>query len=241
MAKRKKLNTNREYYRKDRCDEIDVFDVATKKDVQKVIQDLKDTLISNKSIVALAAPQIASRYRIFCMKFAGNDIRTFVNPLIIERKGVQLAQEQQIGFDELDNDTYLTFRSAEILAGYQTPTGRVETNKFTGNACVVFEQMIQLLDGIFVSDFGLIKLPGFDDLPEEDRKQIIKEYAEHLAQMSGDADKAIEEDKTTAQISKLSNFFKEYTLGNVEIATLTDEEKAQIKANQEARLKNKNA
>lgn len=234
---RKKLNINREYFR-ERCDEVNIFDKNTRKDVQKTIEDLRDTLRHHKDLVALAAPQIAKRYRIFCMKFAGNDIRTFINPLILERKGMRINQEQQIGFGTFDNDTYFTFRSAEITAGYQTPTGRVESNKFTNEACVVFEQMMQLLDGVFVSDFGLIKLEGFDDLSEDEKKEIFNDYANLLQQKSEQSEQELKEDKSLAQLNKLTKFYTEYSLGNVEIATLSEEEKAQIVANREKRESN---
>ena len=231
---RKKLNINKEYFR-ERCDEVNLFDESIKKDVAKVIEDLRDTLRTHKDLVALAAPQIASRYRIFCMKFAGNDIRTFINPLIMERKGVKLSQEQQIGFDTFDNDTYFTFRCEELTAGYQTPTGRVESNKFTGNASVVFEQMVQLLDGVFVSDFGLIKLEGFDDLSEEEKREIFTQYAESLKEKENVAKEELKSDEELAQLNKLTKFYTEYSLGNVEVATLSEEEKAQIIANKEKR------
>ena len=232
MANRKKINTNKEYFRV-RCDEVNLFDESIKKDVTKVINDLRDTLRMHKDLVALAAPQIASRYRIFCMKFAGNDIRTFINPLIIERKGVKLNQEQQIGFS---NDTYFTFRCAELTAGYQTPTGRVETNRFTNEACVVFEQMVQLLDGVFISDFGLEKLDGFDTLSEDEKKDIFMLYAQHLKQQSEEAEEDLKNNKELAQLDKLTQFYTQYSLGNVELAKLTDEEKEQIKAAQEKRM-----
>ena len=231
---RKKLNINREYFR-ERCDEVNLFDKTIKKDVAKVIEDLRDTLRHHKDLVALAAPQIASRYRIFCMKFAHNDIRTFINPLILERRGMKINQEQQIGFGTFDNDTYFTFRSAEISAGYQTPTGAVESNKFTGTASVVFEQMIQLLDGVFVSDFGLPKLDGFDDLSDDEKKEIFNDYANSLKQRSEQSEKELEENPELAQLNKLTKFYTEYSLGNVEIATLSDEEKAQILKNIEKR------
>ena len=231
---RKKLNLNREYFR-ERCDEVNLFDESIKKDVQKVIDDLRDTLRHHKDLVALAAPQIASRYRIFCMKFAGNDIRTFINPLIMERKGMKINQEQQIGFGSFDNNTYFTFRCEELTAGYQTPTGRVESNKFTNEASVVFEQMVQLLDGVFVSDFGLIKLDGFDDLSENEKREIFTQYANTLKQRSEVAEEELKNNKELAQLDKLTKFYTEYSLGNVEIATLSEEEKAQILANKEKR------
>lgn len=234
MANRKKLNINKDYFR-ERCDEVNVFDETIAKDVQKVITDLRDTLIAHKDLVALAAPQIASRYRIFCMKFKGNDVRTFINPLIMERKGTRLNQEQQIGFGSFDNKTYFTFRCAELTAGYQTPTGKVETNRFTNEACVVFEQMVQLLDGVFVSDFGLEKLDGFDDLSEEQKKEIFIEYANYLTMRSEQATKELEENKELSQLDKLTKFYTQYSLGNVEIATLTEEEKEQIKKNRESK------
>ena len=95
--------------------------------------------------------------------------------------------------------------------------------------------MVQLLDGVFVSDFGLIKLDGFDDLSEEEKKDIFTQYANTLKQRGEQAEEDLKNDEELAQLDKLTKFYTEYSLGKVELATLTDEEKEQIIANKEKR------
>ncbi len=52
----------------ERCDEINVFENNAQ--VRKIISDLKDTLKANSDLVALAAPQLGYKVRIFCIGFA---------------------------------------------------------------------------------------------------------------------------------------------------------------------------
>ena len=42
-----------------------------------IISELKETLYSNPNLTVLSAPQLGKPFRVFCMKFAGGDIRTF--------------------------------------------------------------------------------------------------------------------------------------------------------------------
>ena len=228
MGVRKKLNTNRKYFRV-RCNEINPFSKEDAERLGKLVEDLRDTLRHHKDLIALSAPQIASRDRVFCMKFAGDDIRTFINPLIIDRKGPHLSQEKQIGFEDCGNEVYFVPRYKEITAGYQTPTGRVESNVFRDESAAVFEQMVQLLDGLFISDFGLIKLDGWDGLTEEERKEIIGEYAKSLQGMNKDMEEYRKTDEGAKAQDKLTKFYTDVMLGNVEVLPLTEEEREKMR------------
>lgn len=227
MARRKKINMNREYFR-ERCTEVDLFNAEDRKRIDKIIEDLRDTLRGNKELVALSAPQIASRDRIFCMKFAGNDIRTFINPLIISRKESHLNEEKQIGFGDYNNEIYFVPRFRELVVGYQTPTGKVESTVLTNEASCVFEQMIQLLDGVFISDFGLLKLEGFDDLSKEEKTEIFKMYAEYLKGQQEELNKEFEEDEALKNLNDLTRFYTDVALGKVELLTPTEEDEAKV-------------
>lgn len=225
--KTNKLNLNREFYRT-RCDEVNIFDAKDRKRIEKVIESLRDYLRKHKDLVAISAPQLAHRDRIFCIKFEGNDIRTFINPLVMERKDMHLNEEKQLGFGEFDNDTYFVPRYSEITAGYQTPTGRVESNVFKGQASAIFEQMNQLLDGVFISDFGLIKLDGFDDLPEEEKKEIFSMYAKSILDNKHMIDKSLEENPESKELDKMTKYYTDLLLGKVEVLDMTEEEKQKI-------------
>lgn len=228
MAKRKRLNMNKDYFR-ERSTEVNLFDSEDRKRIDKIIEDLRDTLRGHKELIALAAPQIASRDRIFCMKFAGNDIRTFINPLVISRKEPIMNTEKQIGFN--DYEVYFVPRFKEITAGYQTPTGRVESNVFTDEAASVFEQMIQLLDGVFISDYGLEKLDGFDELSKEEKKEIFTLYAKSLKTQQEDLENDFKSDETLKNLDSLVKFYTDVMLGKVELLTPTEEDKEKYKSN----------
>ena len=95
--------------------------------------------------------------------------------------------------------------------------------------------MVQLLDGVFISDFGLIKLDGFDDLSEDEKKDIFTQYASTLKKRGEQAEEDLKNDENLAQLDKLTKFYTDYSLGKVEIATLSEEEKEQIIKNKEKR------
>lgn len=234
MSKKRKINLNKDFYRI-RCDEINLFEDDIKGAISNAIEALKDHLRNHSKLIAISAPQLGYRYRIFCMKFDGNDIRTFINPLIISRKELYLNEEKQIGFE--DDDIYFVPRYKEVTAGYQTPTGRVESNIFQNEAGAVFEQMIQLLDGIFISDFGLIKLDGFDEASEDEKREIFKMYAQSLLNENQIMQEHIKENKTLSQIDTLTKFYTELTLGNIELVDMTEEDKEQIRNNLEKNKK----
>lgn len=70
-----------------RCHEVTKFDRRLK----LLVRDMKDTL-ENASGVGLAAPQVGIIRRVFVVN-TGEEIREFINPEIIERKGEQTPVE----------------------------------------------------------------------------------------------------------------------------------------------------
>ena len=154
----------------ERSEEIDLTNEKDLNRASSIVADLKDTLRTNNNLVALAAPQLGHKDRIFCIKFANGDIRAFINPLIFANKDVHLSRETQIG---LDNKEYIVPRSTEVHAAYQTPLGKKEVNAFKGVVSEVFQQMVNLLDGILLEDFGLIVLDGFDESDEATKKKLL--------------------------------------------------------------------
>ena len=69
-----------------RAEEIDV---KTENNLlREIISSLKHT-IEAKNIIALSAPAIGYNKRVFCIKF-DTEIKTFVNPIISNYKGLQL-------------------------------------------------------------------------------------------------------------------------------------------------------
>lgn len=202
--------------------EVDVG--LNKVNINKIVSDLKDTLRANNDIVALCAKQLDYDYRIFCMKFANKEIRTFINPMITKREGQHLSRETNpsIKRDSLDREfvEYIVPRSDKIIAMYQTPLGMIEENIFEGAASEVFEQMVALLDGILISDYGLEILPGFDKMLKKDQQEVIDMYMKWIDETSENINKEIQNDPEATKLQKAIEFMTGVAKGEVKLENI---------------------
>ena len=221
---------------RDRCDEINAADVFNHATVKQVSRELRDTIKHYKNITALSAPQLGYKYRIFCIKFNNNEIRTFVNPLIMTRDKdkMHLSREHQIGLSE---DTYLVPRSSVISAVFQTPMGNNEACEFNDSVASVFQQMCDLLDGVLISDFGLKIDDDFDKASEEERQEVVKYYLEHLKDMGEKVKETIDNDPIQSAIDETITQLTKMNLGKAEFVKIDDDVKEQIKKEFEEREK----
>ena len=224
------INKDKEFLR-DRSDEV-VLNPMRRPEVVGIINDLKDTLKANKDLVALSAPQLGKKERIFAIKFSNGDIRAFINPAIVRTEGLHLSRETSIGLDDTE---YIGPRADEVFATYQTPDmiDTCDMNKFTGAVAEVFLQMNDLLNGVLLEDIGLIVLPGWDEAPQEEREEIIKMYLEGLKEKKHIVEENIENNKESKDMNKAIEFMTKLQLGEIETMPLTKEEKEELKAKQE--------
>lgn len=230
------INRDKDFLR-DRSDEI-VLNLLDRPRVVGLINDLKDTLKANKDLVALSAPQLGKKERVFAIKFADGDIRAFINPAIVRTEGMHLSRERAIGFNE--EDEYLIPRANEVFATYQTPDmmpDKCDMNKFTGAVAEVFLQMNDLLNGILLEDVGLIVLPEFDKASEEEKQEIISMYFKSLDSRKESVEKAIESNPEAKNMNKAIEFMTKLQLGEIETMPLTEEEIKELKEKQEAKSK----
>lgn len=182
------------------------------------IKEVRDTLHNNPYLTVLAAPQLGKQLRFFCMKFAGGDIRTFINPIIMKSKGLHLSREI---CPSIPGKEFIVPRNDEITVAYQTPVGNNESNIFKGAPAEMFQQMVNLLDGVLIDDFGLEVLEGFDDLSNEDREEILNLYIDSLKEYNIILQKEIEEDEELKEIKRATDFLTSVALGET---TLDKEE-----------------
>lgn len=185
--------------------------------VLNIIHDIKETMIANKDIIALSAPQIGYNKRIFCIRFSNDDIRAFVNPMITKTEGLHLSQETNASLKGLE---YIVPRSEKILAMYQTSLGTIEHNKFEGPVSAIFEQMTQLLDGILLSDIGFEIFDEFKTASDKDKELVIKHYLKDLQKATGKFDKIIEKDDIAKKIMMNSELCAAESRGEVEIVNI---------------------
>lgn len=206
------------------------------------IRDLKDTLIANPQAEALAAPQIGKKYRLFCLKFAGNDIRAFINPVITKSKGSVLSRETNLS---LKGKEFIVPRAEEIQAAYTTPVGRSEENIFKGRAAALFQQMVELLDGLtldteipvdddtFITR-GLEVIEGFDEAPEAEKEEVIEFYINNIKKALDLQNKKIDDDPTLSKVKENMEFLKSVALGETDLLSY-EKDKAIIDSFKEER------
>ena len=184
------------------------------KRVVKMVNDLKDTLISYSNVEALSAPQIGYHYRLFCLKFADNSLKAFINPMITKREGLHLSRESNAS---IPGKEFIVPRNNKIIMTFQTPTGKIEENIFEGVVAEVIQQQVNLLDNIFLSDFGLEVIPEFDKASDEEKQEVIDWWLKELKSKNEELNKEIEADENLLQTKKAIEFMTKVATGEVKV------------------------
>lgn len=199
--------------------------------LNQTIKWIKDILYSKKDLVSLSAPQIGVNSRLFCIKFDGGDIRTFINPMIKSAKGMHLSRESCISIPDKE---YIVPRNDEIEVVYQTPTAKIEENIMKDAVGEVFQQMCQLLDGLLISDFGLEVVDEWDSATEEERQEVINAYLDGLKLSSDGLNKAIDQDEDAKKLKSAIDFLEQVQEGKVEL--YKEEEKQYLNREQRRQM-----
>ena len=194
-----------------RADEINTR--KENKLMREIIIALKDTLRENPNGCGLAANQIGYDKRIFVINFQ-NDLRTFINPIITNAKNLTLNKESCLS---IPGKYFIRPRNAEITVIYQTPLGKTESRKLVGLAAFVFQHELDHLDGLLLSDIGLEVGEDFDNLKEEEKDLLLKEYMESLDLKQKQISKEIEETPELKQTSDAIKFMEKLAKGEIEL------------------------
>ena len=221
---------------RERCDEINAANVFNVHTIRQVSKELKETIKYYKDVTALCASQLGYKYRIFCIKFNDNEIRTFINPLIVTRDKdkMKLSREHQIGISE---DTYLVPRSSNISVVFQTPIGTNQACEFHDSVASVFQQMYDLMDGVLISDYGLKIDKDFDKATDAEKEEIITYYLEHLKKMGEEVKEHIKNDPVQSAIDETITQLTKINLGTAEFTKIDDDVKEKIKKEFEEKSK----
>lgn len=164
----------------------------------EIIENIKEVMVANPDIIALAAPQIGYNKRIFCLRFE-DTIKAFINPIITKKTGCTITAET---FSSLPGKEILIARPEEISAVYYTDAFKYEDNKMLGFAARIFDQQVQLLDGVLPTSLGLVSDIEQDgsiaNATEEELNQIIELYKKFVALKLQAAEAAIESEDEEA-------------------------------------------
>ena len=196
----------------DRSDEIDVR--TENKEVRDIVIALKAT-IEKENISSLSAPAIGFKKRIFCIKFK-EEIKTFINPVIVNAKGLQLSREK---CTSIPNKEFIVPRNNDITLMYQKQIGKIETRQIVGLAAFIVQHEIQHLDGLLISDIGLELDDNWDILSEEDKQEIIDLYLTSIDLKSKKLDNEIKNNEELNNMSNAIDYMTSVYKGETKIET----------------------
>lgn len=171
----------------------------------EIIDELIKAMNEDETIIALSAPQIGIKKRIFGIRF-NDTIKVFINPIITKKSGSVIAPET---FVNMPGKEILISRPEEITAVYYTNDFKYEDNKLIGPAARLFAQQVELLDGVLPSDLGLVSDVEADgslaDLSEEEIAQVQEIYKQFITAKIAAMEKDIANDE---QLQKQYNSLK---------------------------------
>lgn len=195
-----------------RCQEVDLEKEL--KEAREIIKNIKRTLRKNDNVVALSAPALGFNKRIFCVDYADNEIKTYINPVIMHAEGIQLSREVCSSFPGKE---YIRPRNSEIDLIYQRPTGEITTQRFKGIAACTIQHEIDHLDGITLEDIGLEIDDDFDEATEDEKQEIIDMYLDSLDIKRSSVKDDIANDPELSLISERLRFTEALARGDIKL------------------------
>lgn len=202
----------------DRADEVDTTNEM--KDARKIISELKST-IRAKNLTSLSAPAIGYGKRIFCINFSDSEIKTFINPIRSDSGGIVLSEETS---PCIPGKRFIIPRNNKISVMYTRPTGQIESREISGAAAAVFQQELDLLDGVLLSNMGLEIDELWDNATQEEREEVINAYLDSLDMMEKQIDKEIQNDEDLKRVADAIDFMTKAEKGEIEFTKYTPPE-----------------
>lgn len=195
-----------------RCKEIDLQKEL--KEARDIISKLKKELRNNNDVVALSAPALGFDRRIFCVNYSDSEIKTYINPVIMNSEGLHLSREV---CSSIPGKEFVRPRNKTIDLIFQTPTGGIKTQKFSGVAACTIQHELDHLEGITLLDIGLEIDDDFDTATEEEQQQIIDMYLDSLDMKRNKLKDEIKDDTELNVISERLRFTEALASGKIKL------------------------
>ena len=201
----------------ERAVEIDVRTQAA--EMREIIKALKDTMRA-KGLSSLSAPAIGYNRRIFCIDFKDSEIKTFINPIIAQAKGMQLSVEKCVCIPDKE---FMRPRNNDLMIIYQRPTGQIENRQIVGMSAIVFQHELDHLDGLLLSDVGIEIDEDFHNASEEEQQEVINAYLDALDIKKKEINTEIETNPELKQLSDGIDFMESVYKGETKIEPIKEE------------------
>ena len=202
---------------------------------KEILAMLSEVFERHADVIALAAPQIGIKKRIFGIRF--NDVvKFFINPIITKKSGLVIAPEV---FSSAPGKEYLIGRPKEITVVYTNQNFEYEDNKLLDGAARLFDQMAQVLDGVLPSDLGLesdIKLDGsLADATEEEMLEYCEIWKQYVNIKLNKLEEEINSNEITKNVYQELKFSEKVINGKAEV--YEEQPKQQLNRKQRRELK----
>jgi peptide deformylase len=119
--------------------------------VDKLAQDLVDTLQATETAVGLAAPQIGVPIRMIVVALTDIDLYVMVNPKISKPRDEQVVNDGCLSVRS-GKEFGRTKRAKRIHVQWQDLNGNEKHQKFSGMVAAIIQHEVDHLDGILFTD-----------------------------------------------------------------------------------------
>ena len=179
--------------------------------LREITANIKKTMRKN-GLTSLSAPGIGYNKRVFCIDFSDQEIKTFINPVITNAEGLQLAKEI---CSSIPGKEYIRPRNTTVDIIYETPTGKIKTNRFSDIAAFVIQHEIDHLECVTLEDIALEIESDFEEATQDERNEIINMYLDSLDLRQKDLDTEIESDDELKVVSERLKFTEALAKGEI--------------------------
>lgn len=213
-------------------------------EAKEVVAAIKEVMEKKPEILALSAPQIGIKKRVFCIRFQ-DTLKAFVNPIITKKADFKISHETCAS---MPNKEIVVFRPEDITVVYYNDEIKYEENKMLGLAARLFDQQTQFFDGVTPADLGLVSDVNEDgtllDCTEDELKEIYEFYKKYIAAKTENATRIIAEDEQLSKQYKQLKFTEDVITGKTQVIENPphmNREQRRAAAKQAQRLKTKKA
>lgn len=182
-------------------------------ELRDIVKNIK-AVMRDKNIKSLSAPALGYQRRIFCLDYSDLEIKTYVNPVIAQAKGLQLSIET---CTSIPGKRYMRPRNNDIMVIYQTPTGKIEQRQLIGLAAIVFQHEMDHLDGILLNDVGIEVADDYEDWPDNLKENFAKDYLDSLDLLNKEIQQEIANDEDLKKIEDATEFITKVYEGEVKL------------------------
>lgn len=189
--------------------------------MKEIIAKIKKTMKKN-NLTSLSAPAIGYNKRIFCIDFSDKEIKTFINPMVLQTNGMELTREI---CSSIPNKEFIRPRHTIIDIIYQRPDGTIKQTQFKGMASTVIQHELDHLDAITLNDIGLEIDSDFDTATDEERFEITNMYLKSLGIKHDNLVEEIKQDDAIKIIYEREKMAELLAQGKIKIEPLNDEDK----------------